>query len=280
MKDRIRVKRKITAVVISVLLLSLTLPVFQVQADLLLEPWNNNFYDRNKNRCVQMMRMFYTNGEDGYVYVSSEPGPGNRIHSYTNGVKVYIQYTYDHNGEIWGVMETRTGSQDPELISGWIPMEQLRIVYDQTSFTEDFKHEFYTYTGDPLPLENDLVIWEWPGSGNVKWVRQFDPRQAEIEESWLKSNTTYRDSEGREWVQIAYFYAHRDNWICFSDPSNEEIPAFNPAPDPMLWPAAHPPEGLQNGQELRERLLPALAVILVVSVSVTTVILIRVFWKK
>ena len=147
-RTKIKIKTKITTVVISTLLISLILPFFRVQADVLIEPYENNFYRRNSRQCVQMMRMFYTNGKNGYVYVSSEPGPGNRIYSYTNGVKLYIQYTYDHNGEIWGVIETRSGSKDPELISGWIPMEQLRAVYDQISFTEDFGHEFYEYSAE------------------------------------------------------------------------------------------------------------------------------------
>ena len=63
----------------------------------------------------------------------------------------------------------------------------------------------------------------------------------------------YRDQQGRIWGFTYMSYSHRsypspyiDNrpyyvnrsltgWVCLSDPSNGDIPAFNPAPLPTKW---------------------------------------------
>ena len=80
------------------------------------------------------------------------------------------------------------------------------------------------------------------------------------EQKWLYIGYAYKDDEGREWVYIDTFWNDSDvtGWICASDPDNEAIPAFDPAPKPMkrspdgvynlpaneavIWPPADPPE--------------------------------------
>ena len=98
---------------------------------------------------------------------------------------------------------------------------------------------------------------------------------------------------------IPYFYASRDLWVCLSDPSNQDIPAFNSAPEPVLWPAADP-NGNQIAVSTTDPALspsptdpltlpdtgkpwlstPLLIIILVVVLVVATVVLIQIFWKK
>jgi hypothetical protein len=88
--------------------------------------------------------------------------------------------------------------------------------------------------------------------------------------------TAYRDGDGREWIFISYLYARRSTWVCLDDPSSNNIPAFNPEPEPVPWqPEARyltPVKSLSSP--------PVLAVLLVVALVVVTIVLIRVFWKK
>jgi len=123
-------KKRLTITTVLAMIIVLTAPVVAARADVLLEPYDDDFYYRNSSNCVQMMQSFYTNGENGYVFLCSEPGEGNEKYSIINGETLFIQYTYNHNGEIWGVTETFLQNKK---ITGWIAMRQLYIIYDDSS---------------------------------------------------------------------------------------------------------------------------------------------------
>ena len=238
------------------------------RADMIAEP-KNDFYDRNSADCIYLNRSFYANGKGGSVSLKKEPGSKAETAVIENGEALYIMVTYNHKGEIWGVAQMYTRYE-----TGWVPMEQLLLVYDYISFEEEYKNEIYEYTGSDGTLENakKLMVWSWPGSGSM---RQVDgPLSASGYGGPLDIPRAYKDSEGREWVFLSYWYGIRNEWVCLSDPENGEIPAFNPAPEPELWPQADnlpaPNKGLST---------PLLIVILVAVLIIGTVILVRVFWK-
>ena len=261
-------KRGFTFLLIMVLFL-LSFPL-AARADVLLEP-NNSFYERHRSECTYLSRSFYANGKDGYVALKSEPNSKTETAVIENGDTIRIMFTYSHNGEMWGV--TEISSQDTpyrEWPTGWIPMNQLLLMYDYISFEEDHKDEFYKYTGDysELKAAKDLVLWAWPGSGNILWSGELPDT-----ENFRVSNT-YRDAEGREWGVVDYWYGIRNVWACLSDPENIDIPAFNPAPEPELWPQADmlpsPNKGIST---------PLLISILVAILVIGTIVLVRIFWK-
>ena len=68
----------------------------------------------------------------------------------------------------------------------------------------------------------------------------------------------FTDDEGRDWGYVSYFYGFRDFWVCLNDPSNPNIPAFNPAPEPSLYPAVDPPDVSLNGQTFEPAPEPSL----------------------
>ena len=72
---------------------------------------------------------------------------------------------------------------------------------------------------------------------------------------------------------VVYWYAHRNVWICVSDPTNSDIPALNPPPPPELW---QPGDTNVSNNWLSTHLL---VIILVAALVVGTAVLIRVFWK-
>jgi len=75
----------------------------------------------------------------------------------------------------------------------------------------------------------DHFCWMGPGSGNPLYTfKDVDADTAHV-------YPAYKDTEGREWGYIPYFCGSRHIWICLSDPVNRDIPAFNPAPEPILW---------------------------------------------
>ena len=261
-------KMRIAVLLVSAIFLSLVFPVLHVQADVIVLP-ENDFILQKLDSCERHGRSYYANSKDGFVSLSSAPGANREVARFANGERLNITFTYDDGGEIWGIAEFRA-SDSERWTAGWLPMTELSLIYDYRSFEEDFGYEFYTYDSQ-LDLTGDVILWSWPGSGEIVGVFESDLWELEV----LDFSYVYRDAEGREWGFIVYLYAIRNVWICISDPSNKNIPAFNPAPPVSLWPAADPSTVPQRGFST-----PLLVIILVAVVALVTVVLIRVLWKK
>lgn len=232
-------KKRCIAIVLLPVLFALLISTLAAYADIYIGPRGlraNNFYRRNENKCVPLYRSFYMNGKSGSVSVTENPGSGRETAVIENGEKLVIMFTYNHNGKLWGGTE---GSRK-HRITGWVPMDQLMLEYDDISFTEEHKNEFYPYTGDYEALKKvkEVVPWSWPGAGTkVENFRGFIVFSFNIEFS-----DVYKDEQGRKWGKMTipqthpYLYSDRDQviWICISDPENNQIPAFNP-PRKIKW---------------------------------------------
>ena len=276
--------------------LVLALPI-TVSADVIPEP-SNSFYTRNSSNCVPLQRSFYANGADGCVSLRAEPGSASEVAVFENGSELFIMFTYNKRGVIWGVTEVFETRQ-----SGWIPMDDLLLVYDYISFEEDYHDELYVFSGtyEVLAAITDLIFWTWPGSGEIDRILEARWRNSpEHEIAFLEGEKpAYKDAEGREWVFIPYLFGRTNAWICLDDPLNMDIPAFHPAPEPVfrqsgdvqrdlsggLSGEAHPVQPQwQPGKEHLEQpgglALPLMAIILVVALAVATAVLIWLFWKK
>ena len=242
-------------------------------ADAIATP-DNSFYIRHNSECVYLNRGFYANGEGGSVSLKKEPGSSTETGSVENGVKINIMFTYEYKGETWGVTTVYiSGKSYNEFPTGWVPFSQLLLAYDYICFNEDHQEEIYNYTGgyDSLKEAEKIVLWSWPGSG----VELSSIQQGDFDYNNLGIDSAYKDGEGREWGFIGYWYGARNVWVCISDPSNSDIPAFNPEPKPALW----QPDGADNNTSAGGPPVPVLAIILVSSAVVCTAVLIRLVSK-
>ena len=179
-------------------------------------------------------RYLVANGPDGSVSVKEEPGSKVELFRAENGQTIYIAYVYYYKGQYWGGMGNNSFHGSGLL--GWIPMDQLLIPYDNVAFTERYGYEFYTYTGSTAALEaaKEVVLWSWPGSESR--------RKASAEEYEYRILYAWADEAGREWAYALITHPHSmcgsysfRSWLCLSEPANENIPAFNPAPPPQKW---------------------------------------------
>jgi len=286
------IKRSVLILTLIVTLIS-ALPL-TAGADAIVEPVND-FHVRNKKDCISLERNFFANGSIGFVSLREEPGSAIVVNVVDNGEVLYIISTYNHKGKIWGITGNFSSYEaDGKPINGWIMMDQLLVVYDYISFEEDFGHEFYDFDGSPdaMLAVDEIVFWTWPGSGVNSILgqpykeRSFDDyfdRQSEsgafpdqgIDMSELIPYA-YRDEAGREWVFLSRILKyHGKTWVCLSDPSNADIPMFNPAPEPRGWQPdkthTEPPGSLP---------LPIITIVLVAALVGATALLIWVFRKK
>jgi len=202
------------------------------------EPIDNPYYGRR----------FRVNSPDGYVIPRAEPGssegvpndswyrnkgshgdvahPEYNIFVLKNGETYRFTHTYYHDGVYWGVM----GSSHIYQPTGWVPMDNLLILYEREDFEAETQDFFYAYTGsfDALLSTSKLVEWQWPGADRERIV--YYDKETIIR--CAKVLYAYKDPDGREWGKAAY----TEGWICLSDPGNSsKIPAFYPAPDLAQW---------------------------------------------
>ena len=285
--------KRIVTLLLTTVMLSFTF--VNANADVIFEP-EDDFYERHRNECGYMGRNFYANGEDGYVTLLSEPEFGKETATIENGAILLIQYTYDYSGEVWGV----------GFNPGWVPMSDLILVYDNTSFFEEHEQEFTKYQGNSDILLNArrVVFWSWPGSGEITMEHVPSADNRELEGGWLTATYSYTDNDGRQWGYIPYFYAVKGQWVCLSEPSNRVIPAFNVAPEPVLKQPGNsglapdvipgnspgndstpgrdpaPPAEPDRKPPTDGLSLPVIILILVGVIVVVTAALIGIFWKR
>ena len=304
-------RRRYITIVLMIFILSATIPL-TARSDMIAPPPDNVFYLRNRSVCFSLNRGFYANGEEGMIYARTEPGARTGFAEINNGEIVFITHVCRYEGELWGMIDMIASDKTASGITfGWVLMDQLLMAYDYISFRRDHESECHRFSGstDALVEAEEVVFWKWPGSGKYhrivgppykeQWFdRYFDPNTSII--SYLIPYA-YEDHDGREWAFISEYMKYGGNvWVCVSDPSNADIPAFNAEPEPMPWqPAeshmiwtlseARPISESQVTQsspadqtgELREGLsLPALIIILVAALAIATTVLIRIFWKK
>jgi len=216
-------RKRTLATLLAALCILLLLPAVAA-ADVLIEPWDDDFYNSHRDECIYEGRSYYANGADGFVSFRAAPGSARETLNIENGEALFVQFTYAYRGEYWGVVEVYESGRP---VSGWAPMEQLALVYDARSFAADYGAEFYDYTGDygAITELSEVILWTWPGSGEIH--SHIDPSY--FAESFFVDHA-YTDAEGRVWGYIGYWMGRRDAWVCLDAPTDEHLPVLNPPP--------------------------------------------------
>ena len=199
----------------------------------------NDFLDKNSEKTEPLGRMFQVNGVNGNLSSTEKPGSSKVIETYENGSLILIGNTYLHKNKYWGIPPI----SHSYWMSGWLPMDELLMVYGRIDFETEYQNELYDYSGsvDVLLSANRFYLWQWPGSDREKQLYDY----MDLDESAIKTGHAYMDDEGREWVFVSLWggptlgglsmTGASDGWVCLSDLDNSQIPAFHPAPEPIQW---------------------------------------------
>jgi len=268
--------KRLTVILVFCILIMMPLTAY---ADIIYEP-DNDFYKQYKYQIKDLGRSFAANGEDGSVSVKIEPGTGNDITELNNGAVTYIRYSCLFNGDFWGFTEQH---------SGWIKLDQMLVLYDYITFNEEHNGEFYHYNGDYAEIKDtrSAIVWPWPGADN--YIRRFE----NLDAASYAVSYAYMDDDGREWGFVTYIYGYRNVWVCLSEPTNDSIPVFNPAPDPVPWVSEtthfeimrNEPDSETAYTEINrtepdsDAAMLILIIAMVIVLAAVTAVLIRIFWK-
>lgn len=206
-------KKHVSIILLFLLLGALILPM-QARADVIYEPWDS-FYEAHRDECVYVCRAYTAQGPNGDVTVYESPESAQVEGTVTNGVSLYISYTYETgDGVVWGCYEDWNSD-----LSGWVPMDYLELIYDGISFTEEYGDQFIDVNGilDEEYQGKTIYLWEYPGceSGNAFTLQddaEYLPQYSE----------EFTDANGTRWGRCSYYMGFKGYWINLDDPTASE----------------------------------------------------------
>lgn len=258
----------------------------QVSADVIWEPMDD-FYQAHREECTRV-EYRYEAQKDTPAYITPEE-PGAKDAVIPAGTVMFINYLWQDGA--WGAT---SAWEIPNVPDGdcWVQLADFRRLYWKSDFLEDHRAEIRDQTGEVSAAEKSR-LWTYPGSGTSYEIGGSDGFSDEI-----GYYQVYTDEEGREWGRVSYYYGHRDEWICISDPQNPDLPATAPKyaaedapagdPQPSLGLNAAPPASetdplaaTEAATRLAEQgskrlLLPVIGlVVLVVAVTAALLFLLR-----
>ena len=227
-------KKCLTILLALASLLALTAPAY---ADMLWEPPDNDFYAKHYEECESVVRTFYANGPEGFVTLWDAPGGSSVQAQYENGTALMVYWRYQD----WGCITTWDSRGDS--IDGWVPMDQLRLIYDYLSFQEEYADqirpyhdEFGNYAGDAKVVN----FYEYPGAPEPKYTWDLGDTTWNVLNELTGTggyssciSSIFVDEEGLTWGFVSYLYGHLDGWFCLDRPDGTDFP-LRDIPQPEL----------------------------------------------
>lgn len=261
-------KKTIILILIPALLAALAVSAF---ADVIWEP-GDNFYFRHRDECVYMKDARYEAQADADVLTS--PEDPTVVGSVSAGDILFIGYIWQGDA-LWGAVFPFRGEDGAgDWIQGWVDLSAFRKLYGAAEFEADHGDEFFEADGGiPITREQTVVLWLFPGSGEV-WAGMGGP------DFWLEEETCsygriWTEAEGKDWAEVPYWYGSH-GWIYLPDPYATDLPRS--APRYADENGAAPGSGTEAGAVIR----PGVAVICAVSsvAAVTAVSLVLLTRKR
>ncbi len=263
------------------------------QADVLWEPYGEDaateFYEEHRAELAYTGRQFLCDGYDGVVRGYTSPEDLTVLETFATGETLWIYYIYTGEALTWGLY----GKKDQQ---GWIPMDDLALIYDNESFCEDHASEITGYDGSYDSLQAGY-LWTYPRSGQLYLSAPWETVPEYFETFGFSK--TYVDEEGELWCYVAYYMGDH-GWICVTDPMNADIAAVeveqvrsvaqqeghvtisaeqeNTAAEEH--PASSAAQQMKEAESSADSENLELVIALVVAVIGVTAVLIAVFWKR
>lgn len=163
-----------------------------------------------------MGREYVLAGYDGKVTVFTAPGSMSKL-TLNNGLLGTIQFTWEGKGTVWGYL-IRWDDDRENRTEGWVPMDDLSLVYDSQQFMADHAGEIVET--DPVPVDfHEAVLYDYP-KGPAGSTLKEEPDYQRFDEMFTQ---VYTDENGLRWGYVGYYMGIRGFWVCLDDPMNREL---------------------------------------------------------
>lgn len=231
-----RMKRILTCLLTFVMILALTAPAF---ADVLWEP-DNRFYEKHRDECTPIVRGYYANGPEGFVTLWDAPNGSVVQAQYENGATLWVYWQYKD----WGCISVWEGGG--KSTDGWVPMDQMELIYDGQCFEEEYAAFITDYNGEFADYDGDaklIPIYEYPGAPEAMETIKTDTMDVMGNLTGKEGNSyiskIFVDEDGRTWGYVNYMYGIRHFWFCLDEPDGTDFPVRE-VKTPVLIPAQTP----------------------------------------
>lgn len=194
-------------------LLAVSALVLPASADIIWEP-EDSFYEKHRDECTYVNRSYQLAGYDGTVTVFTAPGGMNKA-TLDNGLQGIIQFTWTGKQTDWGYLLW----VDSSSVEGWVPMDDLSLIYDSQQFMEDHAGEI-AQTGPAAVDFHEAVLYSYPRGpvwdSSLKETVEYQP----FSEVFTQ---IYSDEGGQRWGYVGYYMGHLNAWVCLDAPMNTEL---------------------------------------------------------
>lgn len=204
-------KQKLFSLLLALLAVSaLALPV---SADVIWEP-QDSFYETHRDECDYVNRQYELAGYNGKVTLFTAPG-GMTKTTLDNGLQATVQFTWKGKDTVWGFL-IRWGDS---YVEGWVPMDDLSLVYDSWEFITDHAGEITE--ADLVPVDfSEAVLYRYPHGPVREDTLTEDTDYQPFSQSFSR---LYTDEGGLRWGYVNYYMGHQESWVCLDDPMNREL---------------------------------------------------------
>lgn len=187
------------------MILSLSLTAY---ADVIWEPFDDDFYQENREAFRLHEESYYANSPTGAVKCYDRPG-GRVTDSVENGTVVNIYYIYEKDGQSWGMTMDET----------YMEMSLLLNRYDREFFDD---HPEITDTlpagvEGKIPMEATMYLWTYPGGVATEASNRWE------EDVASGCTSFYTDADGNTWGYVGYWFGRMNCWVCLTDWDNPEL---------------------------------------------------------
>ena len=135
-----------------------------------------------------------------------------------NGLLGTIQFTWEGKGTVWGYL-IRWDDDRENRTEGWVPMDDLSLVYDSQQFMADHAGEIVET--DPVPVDfHEAVLYGYPNGPAGNGVLEEVPDYQRFDEMFTQ---VYTDENGLRWGYVGYYMGIRGFWVCLDDPMNRVL---------------------------------------------------------
>lgn len=205
--------KKLFCILLTVLLLSVS-----VSADVLWEPYRNDYYWKHAQSTTTVdARYEVPQGMTANIY--SAPVNGKLIKTLEAGTTVYVGMSTVKHGEVWGVGYP-LGDFETE---GWFRLGRLQKQYSHEDFVNDHADSIAAEEAWLVAAEvgGDLYTWTYPGSGISDGVLPQEALEAasDYNNGNVSYGLVYTDPNGGKWGYIGYHMGHM-GWMYLNDPTD------------------------------------------------------------
>lgn len=196
-------------------------------ADVLWEPFDNDYYMNDYDNCLVVARI-YGVPEGMTVSLYESPEGGEQLATLEAGTRVYVGFSKTVDGQVWGVGYP-LGDWKNE---GWFRLGRLQLEYDHEAFLEDpdIQISAEALVFDCKAFTDPIPTWTYPGSGILKTTLECDWNQVAFNDGKLECSLVYIDPDGGKWGYIGYFMGPC-GWMYLDDPYSENPPSFPREPE-------------------------------------------------